>query len=383
MERQRVVVIGGGPAGLATAGALTMRGIPVTVLERADVGHSWRGHYDRLHLHTTRRLSGLPGLPIPRSYGRWVARGDLVRYLESYRAHHRLDVRTGVDVIGLERNSTAGSPRWVVRSAAGEVWAADHVIVATGFNHTPARPHWPGEETFRGEIRHTSDYRNPGPFAGRSVLVVGTGNTGCEIAQDLAEGGAGQVWLAYRTPPHILRRDTAGWASQWTGIAVRRLPVRLVDRVAAVVEKASIPDLTAYGMPRPAADLYSRIAVGSIPVQDVGIVAAIQRRAVVPVPTPERFEGDDVVLRDGRRLRPDVVLVAAGHERGLEPLLGELGVLRPDGRPTVSGATSPTGAPGLWFNGYTNPISGMLREIRLDALAIAAEITAAIASQPS
>ena len=92
-------VVGGGPAGLAAAAVLKGHGISAAVLERTDaVASSWRSHYDRLRLHTIRSLSGLPGFAIPRAYGRWVARDDLVRYLERYTEHHGLDVRTGTEV---------------------------------------------------------------------------------------------------------------------------------------------------------------------------------------------------------------------------------------------------------------------------------------------
>lgn len=94
-----VYVIGGGPGGLATAYALRAQGIRAVVVEKSDrVGASWRRHYDRLHLHTTRRRSALPGLPMPRRFGRWVARDDVVRYLEKYAEHHQLEVVTGVEV---------------------------------------------------------------------------------------------------------------------------------------------------------------------------------------------------------------------------------------------------------------------------------------------
>src|SRR5262245_16994580 len=96
---ESVVVVGGGPAGLAAAGALKQVGVEARVLDRgARVGDSWRAHYDRLHLHTARRLSALPGLAIPRAYGQWVARDDVVRYLEAYAAHHALRVESGVSV---------------------------------------------------------------------------------------------------------------------------------------------------------------------------------------------------------------------------------------------------------------------------------------------
>ena len=223
MSTSPVLVIGAGPAGLAVAASLKKRGVPVVVLERADdVGASWRRHYERLHLHTTRRWSGLPGFPIPQRFGRWVARADVVNYLEMYAVHHRLDVRTGVQV---KRVARAGYGRWVVETEAGESFTGSTVVVATGYNHTPVPPQWPGVETFPGELVHASAYRNAEPYRGKDVLVVGPGNTGSEIAVDLTEGGASRVRLAIRTAPHIVRRSNLGWPAQGTGI-LRASPAR-------------------------------------------------------------------------------------------------------------------------------------------------------------
>jgi len=227
-EDRPVYVIGGGPGGLAAAYALRARGVRAVVLEKSDqVGASWRNHYDRLHLHTTRRLSALPGLPMPRSFGRWVARDNVVRYLEKYAEHHGLEIVTGVEVSRVEPAPDGG---WLLHATGGRELTGSAVVVATGYNHTPRLPDWPGRDTYTGELLHAGEYRNPAPYAGRDVLVVGIGNTGAEIAADLAEGGASRVRLSVRTAPHILRRSTAGWAAQYTGIAVRRLPVRLVHR---------------------------------------------------------------------------------------------------------------------------------------------------------
>lgn len=359
-----VIVIGAGPGGLAVAASLGRKRIRAVVLERSEgVGASWRNHYDRLHLHTPRRLSGLPGLEIPRRYGRWVSRGDVVRYLEEYAWHHNLDVRTGISVARVDR----ADGHWQLTDDAGERWTSRHVVVATGYNHTPVMPTWPGTESFTGTLIHANRYRNGAPYAGQAALVVGTGNTGCEIAQDLAESGAAAVYLSVRTPPYIVRRTKWGWPAQRTGIAVRRLPPRVVDRVAAVMQRIEVPDLTAYGLPKPTGGLYSRLLQGSVPVQDVGVVAAIESRTVLPVADVASFEGEEVVLTDGRRMALGVVVVAAGYRNGLAPLVGHLGVLRDDGRPVVRGAHTPPGAPGLWFTGYTNPISGMLRELAIDA----------------
>src|SRR5207244_4618714 len=105
---------------------------------------------------------------------------------------------------------------WSVATSAGAHEAA-RVVVATGYSNVPFVPDWPGE--FAGEIVHSTHYRNPRPYHGRRVLVVGAGNSGAEIAVDLVEGGAAAVLLSVRTPPSIVRRDTLGIPSQLLGIA--------------------------------------------------------------------------------------------------------------------------------------------------------------------
>ncbi|WP_225097855.1 NAD(P)/FAD-dependent oxidoreductase [Streptomyces sp. CoH27] len=365
-----VYVIGAGPGGLAAAYALRARGIRAVVLEKADrVGTSWRGHYDRLRLHTTRRLSALPGLKIPRKFGRWVRRDDVVRYLEKYAEHHELEIVTGVEVFRVER--AADGTGWLLHASGGRELTGSAVVVATGYNHTPLLPDWPGRDDYTGQLLHAGRYRNATPYAGRDVLVVGIGNTGAEIAVDLVEGGAARVRLAVRTTPHILRRSTLGWAAQYTGILVRRLPVGLVDRLAGPFAKATMPDLTAHGLPRPDTGLYSRVKQGAIPVQDVGLIDAVRAGRVEIVAAVESFEDGKVVLADGSRIEPDAVIAATGYTRALEGLVGHLGVLDGRGRPLVHGGRAPAQAPGLYFTGFTNPISGMFREMALDAGKIA------------
>ncbi|MFF6828128.1 NAD(P)-binding domain-containing protein [Streptomyces longwoodensis] len=365
-----VYVIGGGPGGLAAAYALRARGVRAVVLEKSDrVGASWRGHYDRLHLHTTRRLSALPGLAMPRRFGRWVSRDDVVRYLEKYAEHHELEIVTGVEVSRVERSPDGTG--WLLHATGGRRLTGAAVVVATGFNHTPRVPDWPGRDTYTGEFLHASAYRDGAPYAGRDVLVVGVGNTGAEIAVDLAESGAARVRLAVRTAPHIVRRSTAGWAAQYTGVLVRRLPVALVDRLARPMARLSVPDLSAHGLPRPGTGLYSRVTEGAIPVQDVGLIDAVRTGRVEVVGAVEGFGDGEVLLADGGRISPDTVIAATGYVRALEGLVGHLGVLDGRGRPVVHGARTPSGAPGLYFTGFTNPISGMLRELAIDAQRIA------------
>ncbi|TQK45262.1 putative flavoprotein involved in K+ transport [Streptomyces sp. SLBN-118] len=368
-----VYVIGAGPGGLAAAAALRERGVRAVVLEKSEsVGASWRRHYDRLHLHTTRRLSGLPGLAMPRQFGRWVSRDNVIRYLEKYAEFHELEIVTGVEVSRIEQPGAD----WLLHATGGRQLTGRAVVVATGFNHTPRLPDWPGHEAYTGELLHAGEYRNAAPYAGKDVLVVGIGNTGAEIAVDLVEGGAAKVRIAVRTIPHIVRRSTAGWPAQRTGILVRRLPVRLVDRAGDIMRRIAVPDLAEQGLPRPDTGLYSRVKEGAIPVQDVGLIDAVLTGKVEPVAALDSFDAGKAVLADGTRISPDTVIAATGYRRALEGMVGHLGVLDERGRPVVHGGRSPETAPGLYFTGFTNPISGMFRELAIDARRIARAVAA-------
>jgi len=383
-ESRRVYVIGGGPGGLAAAAELRRRGMQPVVLERGEqVGTSWRAGYDRLHLHTVRGLSGLPGFGIPRAAGRWAARDAVIDYLERYRAHHDLEVRGGTEVgrITAAEAERSGGARWVIHTTAGERLPAWSIVVATGHAHTPLVPDWPGREAYSGQLRHAREYRNPAPFAGLDVLVVGVGNSGAEIATDLAEGGAGRVWIAVRTPPQIVRRDVAGWPAHATGILVSRLPSALVDPVARLQRRLTIPDLAPYGIPLPPDGLMSRVRqAGEVPLQDVGFIAAVRSGRVTPVAAVTGFEGDKVQLADGSAIAAQAVIAATGYRRGLEEMVGDLGVLDERGLPRVHGGRP--AAPGLFFVGYTVSLRGMLRDIAADARRVAPALARDHRSEP-
>ena len=375
-EWHEAIVIGAGPAGLAAAACLRREGVEALVVDRDSVGSSWRRHYDRLHLHTVRWLSGLPGLPIDRREGRWVSRDGVVRYLERYARYHRLNIRTGVEVRRLLRDGED----WRVKTNEDDI-VGRSLVVATGFNREPFLPDWPGRETFAGELLHSAAYRNPSAYRGKSVLVVGTGNSGAEIAVDLAEGGAPEVMISVRTPPNILRRDVGGFPSQVVGVLTRRLPVPVVDRVAAVVQRLTIGDLGRYGMPAPASGLYTRVNRDSIPILDVGLVRLLKERRVRVVPAVEGFDGAGVRLAGGKMIRPDAVIAATGFRRGLEELVREHGLVAARGRPVAHGDRADPNAPNVYFIGFTNPLSGNLREIGIDARRMARAVARATGSR--
>ena len=372
MEEREQVIIGAGSAGLATGALLRRAGLEPLILEAGpEPGAAWRGRYDRLRLHTPRLLSGLPERRMPRRLGRWVARDGLIDYLREYAEAEGLEVRTGTRVERIERDGEA----WRLDTAPGPVHAQD-VIVATGYNGRPFIPAWPGLEGFEGELLHSSAYRNPQPFRDRDVLVVGAGNSGAEIATDVADGGASRARLSVRTPPQILRRATAGIPAQLVGIAIRKIPPSWVDPISKAQRRISIPDLAAQGLPRPEVGVRtSFITTGTTPVLDVGIVDAVRHGRVEVVAAVESFAGSEVLLADGSRIDPDVVIAATGFRAGLDELVGHLDVLDPRGLPVATDGEPVL--PGLWFVGFQPTLGGQLREGSIAARHVAAAVTAA------
>jgi putative flavoprotein involved in K+ transport len=371
----RAVVLGAGPAGLAAAAELGRAGVPTLVLDRADrVGSSWAGHYDRLHLHTSRGLSHLPGYRIPRSSGRWVARDDVLRYLADYAAHHRLDVRLGVTAEAVERAEEGWRIPWSRGSEHGTL-AADTVVVATGYNHTAKLPDWPGLDGYAGTVLHSSAYRSPALLGARHALVVGPGNSGAEIAADLAEAGV-DVSLAMRTPPNVVLRAVAGIPSQALILSMAMLPVGVQDALSGALQRVVVGRLDRYGIPKaPRGIATQQLRDDVTPTIDVGMLRQLKAGRITVVPAVERFTADSVVLADGRELTPDAVIAATGFRRGLEGLVGDLGVLAPNGRPLVNADGQLAAHPGLYFLGYSNPLTGNLRQLGIDARRIARAVS--------
>ena len=364
------IVVGAGPAGLAAAHELMRVGRRVVVLERGgSVASSWRTHRPGLRLHTVRRLSGLPGLAIPRRYGRYVSSQNLVTYLEEYAAG--IDVRFGVDVAKITRADATGPvSAWVVDTDAGTRYVTDTVVMATGYNRRPFVPQLPGIDGYRGALLHVADYRGGGEFAGRDVLVVGSGNAASEAAAELVSTGVRRVCMSVRTTPHIVRRRIAGVSMQAIAILLDRVPTRLADHVASVLSRLTVPDLSGRALPRPSPDLYTRVARDrSVPVHDTGIVALVQSGAVAPVAAVAGFDGDSVLLADGSVATPDVVLFATGYRRALEKLLAGLGLLDAGGSPLSRSGTA--AAPGFYFVGFTVSATGALRQMAGDARRVA------------
>jgi putative flavoprotein involved in K+ transport len=367
-----VLVVGAGPAGLATAATLRRQGIPAVVLERTDgVGSSWRARYDSLILNTPRFTSTLAGYRMPRRYGRWPSRDQMVEYLEEYARRQQLKIRFGVELRRLDREDRG----WSLLTSEGAMHAP-HVVIAAGHDTHPVIPDWPGRDKYSGEIVHSADYRNPEPFRGQDVLVVSASNSGSEIACELASNGAGEVRTSMRTAPPVFPREwPRGMPLNYPSCFLDLLPDRAVDGATGFVQRLIYGDLSPHGLPKPPVGVQARtkqLHQGSL--IDAGFVKALKQGRISIVSAVKEFDGSDVILVDGNRLRPDAVISATGFRRGLEPVVGHLGVLDAAGNPAVMGGRAHPNAPGVFFNGYRGTVSGQLRHMRRDARAIARAI---------
>jgi len=369
MPQSTVVIVGAGASGLSAAGALQRRGIKAVLLEKdEELGGTWARRYDRLHLHTVRGFSGLAHYSIPRRYSKYVAREDFVAYLAEYAQHFDLRVVTGCPVQKV-RIESEKPPSWAAVTARGD-WHCRVIVIATGQYSIPILPKWGGSETYRGDLVHSSRYTSALRYTGKRVLVVGAGNSGTEIATDLAEHGAAHVAISIRTPPPIVPRDPFGMPVQRTGILLSFLPSAVADRLARLTARMVLGDLTRHGLQTPQWMPYS---ARRVPVIDVGFVSALKQRRVQIRPALARLTVTDAIFEDGSAEPFDAIIAATGFSTGLDELLEAKEVLNDSDEP-VEQSGQPTARPGMFFMGYTHSLRGHLFEANLASRRLAKNV---------
>jgi putative flavoprotein involved in K+ transport len=354
-----VVVVGSGPAGLATAAELTRRGLVVTVLERGDaVAARWRSRYDGLRVNTFRAYSHLPDARLPRAAGRYASLESFLAYLDDYARRNVLDIRVGVEAQRVERDDTGG---WRVLSSSRE-WSAPSVVVATGWDAEPRIPDWASGSPFAGQVLHTSDLKDLASFAGRRVLVVGAGNSGIDVAGLLVRAGA-QVTMSMRTPPNVFPRDWLGLPLGPVTLMAEHLPARSADLAGRLIQSQAYGNLSRYGIPKAPTGFMTRFRRDGVnPAVDDGFISALKAGRATVMGEVERLLDDRASLITGAEVPADAVICATGYRRGLERLVGHLDVLDDCGVPKFAdGAPCDPALPGLYFAGFRVALSGSIR----------------------
>ncbi|RUX48857.1 MAG: NAD(P)/FAD-dependent oxidoreductase [Mesorhizobium sp.] len=365
------IVIGAGAAGLAVAQALAAAGVATQVLERENrLAEPWHRRHENLHLNTHRDLSALPGVAYPAGTPAFPHRTTVIGHLNHFAEAHRLPVEFGIAVKDVSFNGD----HWTVRTSAGPR-RARHVVVATGRDRQPFIPAWKGMEDFAGRIVHSADFGAAKDYEDKKVLVVGAGNSGFDALNHLSGAKTGQMWLAARNGPSLLPKRIGQIAVHRFSPFMARLPVRLADWAMALTQRLVFGDLSKFGLPRAPLGGASRLGSDYTAIaSDDGAVDAIRAGRVIVVPQVREFTRDGVILDDGQTITPDVVIAATGYRTGLEPMLGQLGVLDGKGVPLFNGADSDPKLPGLWFTGMRPSIRGCFANARIQGAAIARKI---------
>jgi cation diffusion facilitator CzcD-associated flavoprotein CzcO len=361
------LVVGGGPAGLATSHELQRQGVEHLVVERGcSVGWSWSEVYESLVLHTVRRLSTLPGLPFPPGTPRFPTREDFVQYLRAYAREFALPVRPNSDAVGLERAGRV----WTTRLADGTVLYSDVVVVATGIASEPYEPDLPGRDRFGGCLIHSSEYRRPEPFAGRRVLVVGAGNSAADISTELSREGA-RVTLSVRSGATVVPLTVAGVAIQYFGFAVAPLPLGARRFMATALGRA--------------ASLHGRSALPRAPITECTGVPVIGRHLTDALREGQiELKGEMVELlpdgarfADGRTASFDAVILATGYRAAIR-FLESIVRRDPCGFARRTDDVTSADQPSLYFVGHNPDVRGGLYRIGYDAKLAARRIRATL-----
>ncbi len=323
------LIIGGGQAGLATAYELGRLDRPCLVVEAAArIGDQWRNQWDSLHLYTSARYDGLPGLPFPKGAWEFPGKDEFADYLENYALAWNLPVRTSTRVESLDARDGGG---YVADLGGGEQITCDHVVVATGpLGRTPALPAFADELAPTIQQLHSSEYRRPGQVQPGRVLVVGASHSGVDIAHELALthevvlAGRDCGQIPWRIESRFNRIGFRGVVFVFKHVLNRRTPVG----------RKEMDEFRSHGGPMirvKRADLAAR-----------GVERRTERVA--------RVESGRPVLEDGTGLDVDAVVWCTGFRHRFDWI--HLPVFGDDGWPReFRGEVAES--PGLWFSGLS------------------------------
>lgn len=315
----RYCIIGAGPSGLATARAFAQANIPFDILERHhDVGGIWdmskerTPMYESAHFISSRTQSAFDDFPMPDSYPDYPGWRQILDYIRSFAERYGLGevVELGVEV---QRVAPEGDS-WSVTLGSGETRRYRGVVCAVGHNWDPVLPEYPGH--FEGKAYHSFDYRSPSEFAGKRVLIVGGGNSGCDIACDAA-AAASRAYISLRRGYHFLPKHIFGQPTDAFFRSGPHLPAWLAQPLLAGLLRLLVGDLRRYGLPRP-----DHKVLESHPIVNSQLLHYLAHGDIRARPDVLELRGNSVRFTDGSEEELDVIVYATGY-RATIPVLDD------------------------------------------------------------
>ena len=370
-KQTKTLIIGASVAGLASAAALQKQGIDFVIIEKnAQIATPWRNHYHRLHLHSSKRFSNLPYKKFAGSIPRYPSRQQVVDYLEEYQKEFAIEPYYNTEALSIRRVDD----HWHTETN-NRIFRSEYLIMATGAYTKPRPIDFKGVETFPGSILHSSKYKTGKTYKGQKVLVVGFGNSACEIALDLYEQGA-LPSMSVRSPVNIVPRDVFGVSVLALSILLNRLPPRVADVLTAPLMKWLIGDITKLGLKRmPYGPLEEISRDGNPPVLDIGTVRHIRQGHIKVYDDIDHIEGHTVYFKGGKSETFNAIVAGIGYYRDYAEIL-QVDGSRFDDLRVDANKQRYFGNDGLYFCGYWISPTGQIRSIAADAKKIAKDIAA-------
>jgi indole-3-pyruvate monooxygenase len=364
------LVIGASISGLSCAACLQKQDIEYIIIEKeGEVAAPWHHHYERLHLHTSKRFSSLPYKKFGKTIPRYPARQQVIDYLDDYQKAFNIKPIFNTEAFSVKKEGD----QWVTETNGG-IFRSKFLIMATGPYAKPKAMECKGIETFTGRILHSSQYKTGNVFRSQKVLVVGFGNSACEIAIDLHEQGA-KPSMSVRSPVNVIPRDILGVPVQEFSILLSPLPPRLADIISRPLIKMTMGDLSKTGLKKmPYGPLEQIRRDAKAPVLDIGTVQLIRHGDIQVFGDVDFIEGTIVQFKNGQKESFDAIVAAIGYEHDYS-LLDGIDNIRFDDLKFSIDSQKYFGRDGLYFCGYWISPTGQIREINSDARKIAKDIS--------
>lgn len=364
-EAVRVCIIGGGPLGIGLGRELGEGGIDYDLYEaEADLGGVWNGDgnsgrvYPSLHLISPKFNTQVPDYPMPEDYPVYPDHRRMLAYLRDYARHFGVyeRARCGTTVMRLSR---AGAG-WEVETSKGRGGHYDLVAVCNGAQRLPRYPDPPYPGRFDGDVLHSMHYKNPDQIQGKRVLVVGGGNSGCDIAVDAVHHAAA-VYHSTRRGYHYYPKFIDGKPTpQWMLQLGNRFETKqeTMAYIQQVFKLAGF-DGEDYGLPRPDHPLDA-----AHPIMNSQILYHIGHGDIRAKDDIRRFDGFGVHFLDGSHAEVDIVIYATGYDRDF-PFIDPTLLQWKNGIPDLFIHIAPRHLDNIFFFGFVNAAAGLGDGLRL------------------